>query len=330
MQTPTILTLSRDAPNYPQQLLDLYDPPARIYISGDAALINRQPLVAIVGARAASRQGVLDATFLAQGLVQRGFGVVSGLALGVDGAAHRSALAANGFTLAVGATGLDVVYPPQHVQLAEEIALKGLLLSEFPPGTAPRAFHFPRRNRLIAALCLGVVVVEAAAKSGSLITAHLAAELLKSTAGIDVQHVAYKGSAAALSEVMAGNINYVFDIISTALPQIQSGAVRALGWTGVTRSSLIPNVPTIAEAGLPGFDITGWGGNAGPSGIPANVLQRLHAAVSAAIKDADLRGRIMGQGYAIDLIEPAAFYALVKTDLAKWGKVVRDGNIKVE
>jgi len=177
MQTPTILALSRDAPNYPQQLLDLYDPPARIYISGDAALINRQPLVAIVGARAASRQGVLDATFLAQGLVQRGFGVVSGLALGVDGAAHRSALAANGFTLAVGATGLDVVYPPQHVQLAGEIALKGLLLSEFPPGTAPRAFHFPRRNRLIAALCLGVVVVEAAAKSGSLITAHLAAEL---------------------------------------------------------------------------------------------------------------------------------------------------------
>ena len=109
--------------------------------------------------------------------MQRGFGVVSGLALGVDGAAHRSALAANGFTLAVGATGLDVVYPPQHVQLAEEIALKGLILSEFPPGTGPKAFHFPRRNRLIAALCLGVVVVEAAAKSGSLITAHLAAEL---------------------------------------------------------------------------------------------------------------------------------------------------------
>ena len=166
--------------------------------------------------------------------------------------------------------------------------------------------------------------------SGHGSTAHLAAELLKSSAGIDVQHVAYKGSAAALSEVMAGNINYVFDIISTALPQIQSGAVRALGWTGVTRSSLIPNVPTIAEAGLPGFDITGWVGIAGPSGIPANVLQRLHAAVSAAIKDADLRGRIMGQGYAIDLIEPAAFYALVKADLAKWGKVVRDGNIKVE
>ena len=106
MQIPTILAIGRDDPNYPHQLLDLYDPPAKIYVSGDAALINRQPLVAIVGARAASRQGVLDATFLAQGLVQRGFGVVSGLALGVDGAAHRSALAANGFTLAVGALSL--------------------------------------------------------------------------------------------------------------------------------------------------------------------------------------------------------------------------------
>jgi len=177
MQTSTILAISRGAPNYPPQLLDLHDPPATIYASGDVALINRQPLIAIVGARAASRQGLLDAAFLAQGLVERGFGVVSGLALGVDGAAHRGTLRAKGFTLAVGATGLDVVYPPQHEQLAQEIACQGLLLSEFPAGTAPKSFHFPRRNRLIAALCLGVVVVEAATKSGSLITAHLAAEL---------------------------------------------------------------------------------------------------------------------------------------------------------
>ncbi|MCX7244046.1 MAG: DNA-processing protein DprA [Burkholderiales bacterium] len=177
MNTTTSLAINREASNYPQQLLDLHDPPKTIYVSGDAAAINQQPLIAIVGARAASRQGLLDASFLAQGLAQRGYGVVSGLALGVDGAAHRGALAVNGFTLAVGATGLDVVYPPQHGQLAQEIALNGLLLSEFPPGIGPKAFHFPRRNRLIAALCLGVVVVEAAAKSGSLITAHLAADL---------------------------------------------------------------------------------------------------------------------------------------------------------
>lgn len=166
--------------------------------------------------------------------------------------------------------------------------------------------------------------------SGHGSTAHLAAELLKSTAGIDVQHVAYKGSAAALTEVMAGNINYVFDIISTALPQIQNGTVKALGWTGVKRSSLIPEVPTIAEAGLPGFDITGWVGIAGPAGIPAHIVQRLHEALSVAIKDGDLRGKIMAQGYAIDLIDPTTFQALVKADLAKWGKVVREGNIHVE
>ncbi len=131
MNTSMSLAISREAPNYPQQLLDLHDPPKTIYVSGDAMAINKQPLIAIVGARAASRQGLLDASFLAQGLVQRGYGIVSGLALGVDGAAHRGTLAANGFTLAVGATGLDVVYPPQHRELAQEIALNGLLLSEF-------------------------------------------------------------------------------------------------------------------------------------------------------------------------------------------------------
>ena len=89
-------------------------------------------------------------------------------------------------------------------------------------------------------------------------------------------------------------------------------------------------MPTIAEAGLPGFDITGWVGIAGPAGIPVPVVQRLHEALSVAIKDGDLRGKIMAQGYAIDLIDPAAFQALVKADLAKWGKVVREGNIHVE
>jgi DNA processing protein len=164
-------------PGYPKRLLDLRDPPSPLYIYGDAALFER-PAIAIVGSRKASLQGLYIASELSRGLAEAGFLIVSGLARGIDGAAHRAALKSPlGKTSAICGTGLDRVYPYEHLALAEAVARSGLLISEFPPGVGPKPFHFPRRNRLIAALALGVVVVEATNRSGSLITARLAAEL---------------------------------------------------------------------------------------------------------------------------------------------------------
>ena len=168
-------------PRYPTELLQLADPPLLIYVSGqtDRTLGNA---VAVVGSRNPTPQGAEIAAQFGEALCAAGLCVVSGMALGVDGAAHTGALrggtsATHWHTVAVVGTGLDRVYPSQHQALAQQIALEGLLMSEYPLGTAPLARNFPKRNRLIAALGLGTLVVEAALKSGSLITAKMALEL---------------------------------------------------------------------------------------------------------------------------------------------------------
>lgn len=160
-------------PDYPPGLADLPDAPPVLWLRGRAELLSR-PMVALVGARNASSLGLRMARRLAEGLGAAGFAVVSGLARGIDAAAHEAALPAG--TLAVLAGGPDVIYPPENAALAARIAAEGALLSEHPPGLAPLARHFPARNRIVAGLALGVIVVEAAERSGSLITARLAEE----------------------------------------------------------------------------------------------------------------------------------------------------------
>ena len=162
-------------PAYPQALLNGADPPVLLYVKGRAELLNR-PALAIVGSRNATRQGEVDAGAFAGTLSAGGLTIVSGLALGIDAAAHRGALAGKGSTIAVVGTGADRIYPAANEQLAREIAENGAVVSEFPLGTPPLAANFPRRNRLIAGLARGCLVVEAAERSGSLITARLAAE----------------------------------------------------------------------------------------------------------------------------------------------------------
>jgi DNA processing protein len=171
-----IKKIMRGSPSYPARLDDLYDPPSCIYTLGNIQLLQR-PMIAIVGSRAATLQGLNHSYLFAQWLSNSGALIISGLARGIDGAAHRGSLASASQTVAVCGTGLDITYPKEHCELAQQIARQGLLVSEFPPGTAPRPFHFPRRNRIIAALALGVVVIEATKNSGSLITARLAADL---------------------------------------------------------------------------------------------------------------------------------------------------------
>ena len=160
---------------YPPLLKTIADPPPLLYVRGDCALLNR-PQLAMVGARRATVAGLKAAEKLAAAAVNAGLGVTSGLALGIDGASHRGALAADGSTVAVLGSGIDNIYPSRHTQLGEQIAGCGCLVSEFPPGTPPLAHNFPRRNRIISGLSLGVLVVEAALPSGSLITANTASE----------------------------------------------------------------------------------------------------------------------------------------------------------
>jgi DNA processing protein len=169
-----LLTLAD--PAYPRALLDLSDPPLMLYARGRLERL-KTPALAVVGARSATVQGTRDAGMFASAFSGAGITVVSGLALGIDAAAHAGGLAGPGGTVAVVGTGLDRCYPACHRALAQRIAADGLLLSEFPLGTPARSQHFPQRNRLIAALARGVLVVEAALRSGSLITARLAAEL---------------------------------------------------------------------------------------------------------------------------------------------------------
>ena len=161
--------------DYPPALLEVGDPPLLLYLKGRPELL-RQPAVAIVGSRSATAQGLANAEAFAHALSDAGITVVSGLALGIDAAAHRGGLAGAGSSVAVVGTGLDIVYPARNRELAHRLAQEGALLSEFALGTPAVAANFPRRNRLISGLSLGVLVVEAAMQSGSLITARLAGE----------------------------------------------------------------------------------------------------------------------------------------------------------
>lgn len=169
-----VLTLG-DA-HYPPALLQTPDPPLLLHAWGRVEALAGC-LVAVVGSRRASPQGLRDAHRFARQLGEAGVTVVSGLALGIDGAAHAGALEGPGLGVAVVGTGLDQVYPRQHTALAARLRARGLLLSEYPPGTPPLPAHFPQRNRIIAGLSRGTLVVEAALKSGSLITARMAAEM---------------------------------------------------------------------------------------------------------------------------------------------------------
>jgi len=164
-----------DSERYPALLRDIASPPAALYTDGDVETLW-QPQLAIIGSRNPTAGGVENARDFTRALAKKGLTITSGLASGIDGTAHQAAMDAGGRTIAIMGTGLDVVYPARNRSLAAKIRNKGVLVSEFPPGTEPKRAHFPSRNRIISGLSLGVLVIEAALNSGSLITARLAAE----------------------------------------------------------------------------------------------------------------------------------------------------------
>jgi DNA processing protein len=170
LATPGARLIRRGEPAYPAQLAALTDPPPLLFALGNCGLLHAAQM-AVVGSRHPTAAGRSLAARIAGDLARHGLTITSGLARGIDAAAHEAALAAGGRTIAVCGTGLDICYPAPHRALFDRIARDGLVLSEFPPGTPPRAAHFPQRNRIISGLARGVVVIEAAAGSGSLITA---------------------------------------------------------------------------------------------------------------------------------------------------------------
>lgn len=174
--TGGVVRIPSSHPSFPSRLHHLPDPPAAVYGRGDLRALEA-PCVTIVGSRRSTEYGRRVAGEMAQAAVRAGWTVVSGLALGVDGAAHRGALEAGGATVAVLGSGPDRAHPRAHAPLMHALLARGAVVSEYPPGVTPKKHHFPRRNRILAALALRVVVVEAARRSGALITAGVAAEL---------------------------------------------------------------------------------------------------------------------------------------------------------
>jgi len=205
-------------PRYPKHLLNIYDYPPFLYARG--SFLPKENGVAIVGSRLASVHGKYITEKLSRELAMEGITVVSGLARGIDSAAHRGALAAKGRTIAVLGCGLDIVYPPENEALAAEIAAHGAVLTEFPFGTPPNAPNFPARNRIISGISLGVVVVEAGEKSGSLITARIASEQGRSVFAVPGA-IGSAGSRGTNRLIKQGAklIEGIEDILEEILPQ---------------------------------------------------------------------------------------------------------------
>ncbi len=246
-------------PRYPPQLLATADPPLLLYAQGRAELLNAEA-VAIVGSRNPTPQGALNARDFAHALGEAGWVVVSGLALGIDGAAHEGALAAGAGTIAVVGTGLDRVYPKRHLDLAHRIARDGLMLSEYALGTPALAAHFPQRNRLIAGLSRGTLVVEAALKSGSLITARMALEAGREVFAIPGSiHAPQSRGCHALIKQGAKLVESAADV-QEELPALASTRPRA----ALKASEAAPSDPLLAAMGheLMSLDAlvarTGW------------------------------------------------------------------------
>lgn len=159
---------------------------------------------------------------------------------------------------------------------------------------------------------------------------HLAPELFSMMAGIKMNHIPYKGSAPALADVMAGNAQVAFDFMTSAMPHVRSGKLKGLATTGATRSPAAPDLPTVAEAGVPGFEVVGWNGVMAPAGTPPDVVAKLNAAIKQALASPEVAERLTGLGANVVWNTPADFGAFIRAEVAKWGKVVKASGAKID
>ena len=262
LDDPDHQLIAWDDDDYPRALLELGNAPPALFYIGRREWLNRAAL-AIVGSRNATPQGVATAREFAAALGAAGFTIVSGLALGIDAAAHEGALGTAGSTLAVVGTGLDRVYPARNRELAKRIAREGGMLSEFLPGTPPRKEHFPRRNRLISGLARGVLVVEATLSSGSLITARLAGEQGREVFAIPGSiHSPFAKGCHKLIREGAKLVETAQDVLDELTPRSRSAPVartqdpaadpspllKAMGYDPVTIDALVERTGLAPES----------------------------------------------------------------------------------
>ena len=281
----SIITLADGG--YPPALLEIADPPSVLYVRGNPDLLHRRG-IAVVGSRNATPQGTQTAESFARHLAAQGLCIVSGLALGIDAAAHRGALAAQGETVAVIGTGADRIYPARNKDLAIAIAERGAIVSEFPLGTPAVAYNFPRRNRIISGLARGVLVVEAAPESGSLITARLAAEQGREVFAIpgSIHSPVARGchklikQGAKLVETAQDILEELGNFAAAPTPVAASDAapdespiLAALGHDPCSLDDLVERTGQSADQLLPELLSLELGGSLAP--LPGNRYQRL-------------------------------------------------------
>ncbi|MGH8808117.1 MAG: Bug family tripartite tricarboxylate transporter substrate binding protein [Noviherbaspirillum sp.] len=254
----------------------------------------------------------------------------AGGAIGADAVAKA---APDGYTLFFAASPTQVINPHVHKSLAYDpikdftpISLVAhytnvlVVNNSVPAKNVAELVSYAKANP-------DKVSFGSAGKGGS---NHLSGELLKKITGAPMLHVPYKGNSPAMTDLIGGQITFMFDITGTAMNYISSGKVRALAVTSSVRNSMLPDLPTMIEAGVPGFDVTGWYGLMGPARLPAAVTAKLNQAVKVALYDAALKQQLSVQGYDVIVSTPEEFAATIKKDYEFWGKVVRDAKIEKE
>ena len=252
---------------------------------------------------------------------------------GIIGTELAAKAAPDGYTLLMGATGPNSVLPSLMPKLPYDA------LKDFEPVSlvATTTYVLSVHPSMPVATVKELVALAKArpgqftfASAGTGTPNHLSGEMFKSMTGIDMRHVPYKGSAPAMTDVMAGQVTMNFENIAPVLPYVKAGKLKALGITAPKRSPLLPDVPTIAESGYPGFQAVGWFGLLVPAGTPKDVVMKVNAASVRALRLPDVAERLTGIGVEIHASSVEAFDAFLKAELAKWAKVIKDAGVRLE
>ena len=253
-------------------------------------------------------------------------------AAGTIGSDVAAKAPADGYTLVMGSSPTHAIAPSLYPQLPYDPVRDFTAVTLV--GTVPNVLVV---HPSVAAKNVKELIALAKASPGQLNFAsagngtsqHLSGELFKTLAGVNMVHVPYKGTAPAMVDLIAGQVQLAFDNVTTIVPHIQAGKLRALAVTPARRTAILPDVPTVAEAGVPGYEASVWFGVFAPAGTPQPVIARLHAEILKALNTADLRARMVAMGTDISGMGPAEFQAFVRKEVPKWADVVRKANVKI-